>query len=725
MTSTRTRKFFDPSYLTNEECKIRKKKKTEYLNMPACFDIETSSFYEGKAKRACMYAFVFGVNGKVIFGREWKDLFNILKELQLAYNLSESRRLIVYVHNLGYEFQFFCKRFEWSYIFATDERRPACAVCQYGIEFRDSYILAGQGLEGVGKNLTKYKIDKLIGDLDYLKIRHSKTKLTADEWHYIENDGLVLMAFIQEEIEKNGNNITRIPLTKTGYARRYMKNQAYHAGQKGHGERRKNKTDDFLKYRKIMKRLQVTPEEYALWVDCFQGGFTHANAFNVGLTFENVASMDLTSAYPAEIVLGRNYPMSSGTKLEDLSKQSFMKHLQLYACVFRIHIYNLSSKMKGDHFISFHKCRNVRGYELDNGRIIDAEYLETVMTDVDFRTICKFYTFDRIEVSDFWYYSRGYLPRNFIKGVLGLYADKTTLKGIEGEEQNYVLKKELLNSTYGMICTRLDQAVNKYEDGVWSQEEPNILDTLKIYNESSNRFMFWIWAVFITANVRATIAKCIEELGSDYIYSDTDSVKFLNLEKHKAFFDDYNASIRHKIALSSEINALDDKLFMPKTKEGDEKPIGVFDYEGTYARFRALGAKRYFVEYPEPHKMRLPDGTDYETTYSLTVSGVNKRYAIPKIVAKAEKEGKDPFDYFVIGYEFTEEECGKQTHTYCDYEIKGIVTDYLGKRGKYNEKSFIHLAPTTYKMTTTEEYMQQIYLDQLDRKVRIDRRRKR
>ena len=49
-------------------------------------------------------------------------------------------------------------------------------------------------------------------------IRHSQTPLTDTEWGYILNDGLVVMAFIQEEIERLGD-ITRLPLTKTGYVR--------------------------------------------------------------------------------------------------------------------------------------------------------------------------------------------------------------------------------------------------------------------------------------------------------------------------------------------------------------------------------------------------------------------------------------------------------------------------------------------------------------------------
>ena len=46
------------------------------------------------------------------------------------------------------------------------------------------------------------------GDLDYSKIRNDKTPLSDAEWKYIYHDGLVVTAYIQEQIELEHNNIT-------------------------------------------------------------------------------------------------------------------------------------------------------------------------------------------------------------------------------------------------------------------------------------------------------------------------------------------------------------------------------------------------------------------------------------------------------------------------------------------------------------------------------------
>ena len=271
------------------------------------------------------------------------------------------------------------------------------------------------------------------------------------------------------------------------------------------------------------------------------------------------------------------------------------------------------------------------------------------------------------------------------------------------------------------MVTSIEQPKNKFDGQEWTQEVPNLAKALEDYNNSPNRFLSYLWGLFVTAHVRRSgIARTILELGDDYIYSDTDSVKFINYEKHKAYFEQYNREIDEQIKRSSEINRIPIEKYKPKTKEGKEKPIGYFDFEGIYKRFKTLGAKRYFVEYPEPHKMHTKDGREIETPFNLTISGVNKTAAIPALIEKAKNEKRDIFEYFEIGFEFTGEMSGKLLHTYCDYEIKGTLIDYQGKKGKYHELSFIHLEPTTYKITTTEEYLEQLYLDQLER---VERRK--
>ena len=72
-----------------------KKGKNEYIaNVPAVIDIETSSFYKNGEKQCCMYAFVFGINGRCIRGRTWQDLLYYLDRVINYYNLNSKRRMI-------------------------------------------------------------------------------------------------------------------------------------------------------------------------------------------------------------------------------------------------------------------------------------------------------------------------------------------------------------------------------------------------------------------------------------------------------------------------------------------------------------------------------------------------------------------------------------------------------------------------------------------------------
>lgn len=274
--------------------KSYKKKGVEYLNVASSFDIETSSFYDKDGnKRACMYMWGLGINGKVIIKRTWQEFVKCLNVIAGYYQTSLERRLIIYVHNLAYEMQFIRKWLEWEKVFAIDERKPVYAITKRGIEFRCSYILSGYSLATLGKNLIDYPVKKLVGNLDYSLLRTPETKIEKCEFDYLINDNLVVESYIQELINRLGN-ITRIQITKTAFVRKLCKDNLFY----DHGSHHKNGWK-FKAYRKYMNNLIITsPQEYLQMKRAFQGGFTHASCLGVGQVFEDVASYDFTSSYP-------------------------------------------------------------------------------------------------------------------------------------------------------------------------------------------------------------------------------------------------------------------------------------------------------------------------------------------------------------------------------------------------------------------------------------------
>ena len=117
------------------------------------------------------------------------------------------------------------------------------------------------------------------------------------------------MSYNQEKIEQDGD-ITKIPLTNTGYVRHYCRKECFFEGIPEEDEEGRNRV--LMNYRAIMKSLQIeSKEEYEQMQRAFMGGFTHASALYSGKTLYDVGSADLTSSYPFAMV-AQYYPMTKG-----------------------------------------------------------------------------------------------------------------------------------------------------------------------------------------------------------------------------------------------------------------------------------------------------------------------------------------------------------------------------------------------------------------------------
>ncbi|MCC3726655.1 hypothetical protein, partial [Staphylococcus epidermidis] len=253
--------------------------------------------YQQGEKVAHMYIWMFGIgmNQPVYYGRTWEEFIELTGTLQQAYGLSLSRRLVVYVHNLSYEFQFIKHLFDWESVFAMSKGSVLKAVANCGIEFRCSMKLSGSSLANVARNLMgKYACEKKEGDLDYSLIRHSETELTEAELGYCENDIVVVVNYIAKEISLAGG-IHLLEMTNTGRVRTRIKNALLYGGEKN---RRKASAGTYQRARELMDSLTMDVETYTQCKNTFQGGFTHSNPNLTQAVIENVSSYDLTSSYP-------------------------------------------------------------------------------------------------------------------------------------------------------------------------------------------------------------------------------------------------------------------------------------------------------------------------------------------------------------------------------------------------------------------------------------------
>lgn len=669
---------------------ITTNKKITYYNIPCGFDIETTSSYVNSNKVAFMYVWQIGIgygdNNPVFYGRTWSEFVELVDELSSYFKTSESKRLVIYVHNLGYEFQFMRKYFEWSDVFSASERKPIRALTTNGIEFRDSYILSGHSLANVAKNLVNHNVKKLSGDLDYSLIRHHNTPLTPDEIAYCKNDIQIILAYITEEITLNGD-ISLIPMTNTGRVRKLVRDNCYYKNIDG-TRANKGKT---ARYRKIMADLTVDVKTYSLLKRAFMGGFTHANALYTNQVLTDVTSLDFTSSYPS-VMISEKFPMSRFKPVEIKTIAELDDYCDNHAVLMECHFVGLDSIIEQENYISESKCYDLINPLTNNGRIVKADSLSVVLTDVDYKIMKACYSWDKIAVTNVRYAHKNYLPKSIIESILKLYQDKTELKGVSGYEVEYLLSKGMLNSIYGMSVTDIVKPKAVYQDNdTWLTEIPDLESEIERYNKSYNRYLYYAWGIYVTAYARRNLWTGILATGMDYVYSDTDSLKILNYDEHKEYIKAFDDRIIQKMLTVCEYYNLDKKLLNPKTNQGVHKMLGVWDYEGTYSHFKTLGAKRYILQ----------DGEKIE----ITVAGLSKQNGVQYMLDQCNGDSEKVFNMFNNQLYIPKDKTGKMTHSYLDDVQSFTITDYLGNVADVHSLSGVHLENCDFTLSMSEQYL--------------------
>ena len=661
-------------------------KRNKFDNNIYTFDIETSSYYllndiiypaitydkltEDEKKEAkfysSMYIWMFGINDIVYYGRTWYELKIFLTKLEM--DIPEKK--YVFIHNLGYEFQYLRGHFKMEKVVARKARKVMTAEFeQFNIECRCSYMLSGVALEKLPK-LYNLNIKKLNGYLDYDKIRTYKTPLSEKELMYCENDCLVLYEYIKFELTRY-ENVKKIPLTNTGKVRRELKNLTM---------------EDWSYKGKVKKAINTDPHIYNLLIEAFAGGYTHANWIYTDEVLEDVESWDETSAYPYVMVTHR-FPS------KEFKKCNIKKYEQLnknFAYLIKVKMNNIKSKFYNN-ILSMSKCRNIRGAKYDNGRIISADELETTVTDVDFKLLYDFYDFE-YEFIEVYYSVYNYLPIQFINFILDKYVEKTKYKDVAGMELEYQISKGMFNSLYGMSVTNMikDRVIYDNASG-WHEEEltnEEIIEALEI--EKKKSFLSFAYGVWVTAFARNNLLRNMSKLDDYIVYCDTDSMKLA-----KGYSDnsikEYNEFVKRKIEFVSKRLEIPIEKFAPSDSKGVSHMIGLFEFEKKYEEFITQGAKKYAVKVKAKDKLTGEEKEEIK----ITVAGV------PKEGAKALESLEDFKDGLLFKYEDT----GKKLVIYNDQQEDLIITDYLGEEALIEEPTGIFIGPNSYVLGKALDYV--------------------
>lgn len=620
-----------------------------YAEQICSFDIETTALRD--IEQSVMYVWQFSIDNKtIIIGRTWSQFLHMIEEIKHKLN---GLHLVVFVHNLSYEFAFLSGIYDFSpgEVFAVDSHKILRCDMYGSIEFRCSLKLTNMNLAAAANRYNKnYK--KLSGEsFDYSKQRFSDTPLTRKEILYCCYDVLAVVEMVKVIMSINNDTIYTLPLTSTGFVRRHVKNV-------------------MRPYHNLIERLYPDYRTFIFLRCAFRGGNTHGSRYYAGYTIDNMNSKDISSSYPHQQIC-EQFPMTPFKELAD-KRITHLEHLMEHHAALLIHLCirdcNLINKYTAVPYLPFSKCMKwSRDVRLDNGRVLSANYVEFCCTDIDFNIIRNQYC-GQYEIMDCFRSWYDFLPDPIRESNKEFYRLKTELKGVAGQELIYFKNKELLNSIYGMSVQNPVKLSLLYKDGTFTTDYSQTPEEI-LLKHKNRAFTVYQWGVWTTSHARNMLQAGID-ICSDYlVYVDTDSCKYVCNDDVEKGFATLNERTR---TLAESCGAYADD------KNGKRHHTGIFEDDGHMQSFRTLGAKKYIY-------------TDEQGKLHLTVSGVSKKAGAAEIMECGGVEA------FTDGFVF--KNSGKLAVKYQNTNQHII---YNGKELHITNNAYLY--PVDYTLGITEEY---------------------
>ena len=659
-----------------------------YVYQYSGFDIETTQIIRSDSAYAYMYIWSFTFNDLTILGSYWKEFINLLDLFAKYYSLDQKKRMMVFIANMSFEFQFMRKWLNVTDSFFLEERKPLYIIHNDVIEFRDALQITGGKLADLARNYTRTQ--KMVGDLDYsIPRNHTDGKnLTATELQYVINDTKILSEYMDYYFHQFAEK-GYLPLTKTGILRNETKQRAKEACKKS-----KVRLDN------IIGMCHPKEDFYDLqmkWL--FRGGYVHGANRYAGELLHLLGGVDETSAYPAMMLLKDNYPVTPFFRDKDLSIDHYHELNEEFCTMAVIDFYDIDSTT--NHSLeSSSKVIQKDNVHIDNGRIIDGEHIQVFLTNVDFKLYSEFYSWKRMEIKHLWKAKKGRLPRYLIDTLIKYYEAKSKLKKAGKQKTTeYALSKEMVNSAYGLTVTRMRKATIHYD----SENDSYYDDHSFVFDkEVSKQHLLPQWGIWITANARYALMHMVYMIEQnakkhgrecDCVYMDTDSIKILHYNDHKHIIDEYNNNIRNQVKeVCDRFGYNFDNI----------KGLGEFDLEYSYIKdFRHNGAKRYTLKYY--------DFKNKEYHTESTIAGLPKG----ALVNYCNRMHASIWDVFKDGMNIPVQETGKLASIYNDEPHQDIVNGEIMK-----ELSSVCLTPIEFTMSIDANY--QLYIDEIERRIRFE-----
>lgn len=574
---------------------------------------------------------------------------------------AKPRTMILFDFNWNFEYGFTRSWFKMYDMFFKDPHHPLYGYSHGNhFEWRDAQALFGPGgLAGATKGL---KYEKLSGDLDYSKKRFAWTKIDGhapiymgkdekgkDVWKHSEFDYCVydvwgLASAVEREMAVNGNGCSLFGLkrTFTGWTRKDISKILYPLRIQRHPITQHDSFSAFMALEEAKR-----------------GGNTHCNKEYAGhiLSF---ACKDVSSMYP-DAMIHEKFGIEPFTPIYHPDKATLEGELERdeNQLLMRLKIYNLELKDEYEPvpYVSKSKCRHIVGLgqlhkftrkgtteykqdlitgEEDNGRISYCCYMEVTWLSEDFKVAREMYNFD-YDVIDLWKSRKDYLPEEIREYLIELYQNKTNYSGKPEFANERARAKVRLNSVYGLFCANILTDTVYYNNDTQKANLEIITDMprYRMEEEYEDRIKKLLIVPRIGVQVcsicRLKLQRLINLVGVDMMYCDTDSVFYLNPEKHEADIEKLNEEYKERAIESGAYGT---------GADGITHYCGVFEDDKS-GKIISMGAKKYAYEHFDEKSGKVKT--------VITVAGVPKSEGSKFLAEKGGLEAFKPGLVFDVG----------------------------------------------------------------------------
>lgn len=664
------RKILDSGYRNNSKrswglqrlfkhCKVGNGKyQKSYCEIYCGFDIETTKLDENST---FMYVWNFSINNTAIWGDTWEQFRNFLDFLEENLKKFKSQRLIVFVANLGYEWQFMKKHLYVTDSFFKELREPIMIEHDEFIQFRECLSWGGS-LKKLAEDYTDLR--KLSGDLNYSIYRESARDFKHKrEWAYCDFDVLILSQFSKWYFNTY-IHANFVPLTIQSALRHNMI------------ERAQGIT--------LRKQLPLNYKEYEILVNMvYRGGYVHANERYVGQLIDWCVtwSYDFTSSYPSVMVVEK-FPTRFIYLDKSYDYKLFIETLDTNEYAFYGEFYFHNLRRTTAHSIeSLSKTVQYMDYIEDNGRIAYSRLMSTWLTEQDFETYKEFYHWDRMEIKQLYYAKKEYLPRYIIDELAHNYTQKAILKK---QGKNYSIEKSYTNAIYGIFVTKMpvkDVILNENMETTTELKDMNAEYEKRLIDKRNKEIFMPQVGVYVSAYSRRNLLRTVfalEQSGNTALYCDTDSIKFFNKNNGKAIIEAYNKEQQRRMKERVDELGLDWSIFYD---------LGCFDceYKHGIKALKFQGAKRYLHMYVDKGQYK----------YQCTIAGLPKSAYLDRHIPKYNYR-----DYFAP---FEKDMCEKNVKLASFYNDEAFHIHRLGK--SETVESCVTLNDIDFNMSMNTEWL--------------------